>query len=204
MIRTGHYSFSRGRGESGSGRDVVVPSRLVMSDAVPAGSRDVVRGVGTERSADSGVPVCSGQCPVCRAGFPRRCPPVIQTQQSYCKDDTFRWTRGLWALQVRARVDGVVVAAAEVDPVGLAGLHASVPNPVVRFLFGVPSPDGADDAVILGECCATVQFVRKRAGEVAPRTGLEPVTHGLEGRCSIHLSYRGATKQGKLCIRKGR
>ena len=28
--------------------------------------------------------------------------------------------------------------------------------------------------------------------EMAPREGLEPPTRGLEGRCSIQLSYRGA------------
>jgi hypothetical protein len=28
-----------------------------------------------------------------------------------------------------------------------------------------------------------------RVGTVARQKGLEPLTHGLEGRCSIHLSY---------------
>ena len=30
-----------------------------------------------------------------------------------------------------------------------------------------------------------------RSCPVAPRRGFEPLTHGLEGRCSIRLSYRG-------------
>ena len=30
-----------------------------------------------------------------------------------------------------------------------------------------------------------------RSSILAPRPGFEPGTHGLEGRCSIHLSYRG-------------
>ena len=30
---------------------------------------------------------------------------------------------------------------------------------------------------------------RATVGTVARQKGLEPLTHGLEGRCSIHLSY---------------
>ncbi len=33
--------------------------------------------------------------------------------------------------------------------------------------------------------------LRLRSCPVAPRRGFEPLTHGLEGRCSIRLSYRG-------------
>ena len=36
------------------------------------------------------------------------------------------------------------------------------------------------------------QVVPELRGNVAPREGLEPPTRGLEGRCSIQLSYRGA------------
>ncbi len=34
---------------------------------------------------------------------------------------------------------------------------------------------------------------------MAPREGFEPPTTGLEGRCSIHLSYRG----GAAAVRAG-
>ena len=36
-------------------------------------------------------------------------------------------------------------------------------------------------------------------GFKAPRTGFEPVAHGLEGRCSIQLSYRGTYKNIMKC-----
>lgn len=36
---------------------------------------------------------------------------------------------------------------------------------------------------------------------LASLTGLEPVTHGLEDRCPIHLSYREMTNGGEGKIR---
>ena len=34
--------------------------------------------------------------------------------------------------------------------------------------------------------------------KLVPRTGLEPVTVGLEIRCSIQLSYRGSGRTGNM------
>ncbi len=48
---------------------------------------------------------------------------------------------------------------------------------------------------IAGKHCAThtdgLNSISNKK-DLAPRTGFEPVTHGLEGRCSIQLSYRGS------------
>jgi hypothetical protein len=35
----------------------------------------------------------------------------------------------------------------------------------------------------------TISKAVRAVGTVARQKGLEPLTHGLEGRCSIHLSY---------------
>ncbi len=47
---------------------------------------------------------------------------------------------------------------------------------VVRMLY-----------VVLRKCL----FLRGLGAAIAPRAGLEPATGGLEGRCSVRLSYRG-------------
>lgn len=35
-----------------------------------------------------------------------------------------------------------------------------------------------------------LNYIHHKQNKMARRTGFEPVTYGLEGRCSIRLSYR--------------